>query len=101
MLELLKSADYNPSTISWVDVDNMEFRVNDTHKLGQMWGEEKENPTMNFDKLSRAIRFYYKKKVFQPVTNKRLIYKFGDAVKAEVRDALLSSDLPAMTATAP
>ena len=82
MLDLLEDPCHNPSTICWSDRDTMEFRVNDTHKLGRLWGREKENPTMNFDKLSRAIRFYYRKKVFEPVTNKRLIYKFGDQVKA-------------------
>ena len=85
MLDLLQSPQHNPSVVTWHNIENMEFRVNDSTKLGAFWGKEKDNETMNFDKLSRAIRFYYKKNVFQPVANKRLIYKFGAHVKDSVR----------------
>ena len=89
ILDLLDDEVYNPSTISWIDQDSMEFKVNNTQKLGILWGREKDNPTMNFDKLSRAIRFYYGKNVFQPVTNKRLIYKFGETVRSNVKQRLI------------
>ena len=85
MLDLLQSPEYNPSVVTWHNLDNMEFRVNDSTRLGGLWGVEKDNNTMNFDKLSRAIRFYYKKKVFQSVANKRLIYKFGPSVSTSVK----------------
>jgi len=92
MLDLLQDRKTNPSIVAWVNKESMEFRVNDSNHLGHLWGVEKENPTMNFDKLSRAIRFYYKKNVFQPVANKRLIYKFGDQVRDSIMNELRKSN---------
>merc|ERR1719229_547335 len=37
----------------------------------------KGNTKMNYEKLSRAIRYYYKCKIFAIVEGKRLVYKFG------------------------
>ena len=91
MLDLLVDEEHNPATVTWVDKDSMIFKVTNTKVLGALWGEEKKNPTMDFDKLSRAIRFYYGKNVFQPVTNKRLNYKFGESVRSSVRQWLVKS----------
>ena len=88
MLDMLQDHETNPSIVSWVDRDSMEFRINDSKQLASLWGIEKENSTMDYDKLSRAIRSHYKKNVFQPVSSKKLIYKFGDSVGDSVRSAI-------------
>ena len=42
-----------------------------------MWGIRKRKPHMNYDKLSRAIRYYYDKKIMHKVHGKRYVYKFN------------------------
>lgn len=42
-----------------------------------MWGVRKRKPHMNYDKLSRAIRYYYDKKIMHKVHGKRYVYKFN------------------------
>lgn len=42
-----------------------------------LWGIRKRKPSMNYDKLSRAIRYYYDKKIMHKVHGKRYVYKFN------------------------
>ena len=37
----------------------------------------KKNPAMNYEKLSRAMRYYYRNKEIEMVKGERLTYKFG------------------------
>ena len=45
--------------------------------MSTLWGLRKRKPTMNYDKLSRAIRYYYDKKIMHKVHGKRYVYKFN------------------------
>jgi len=45
--------------------------------VAKLWGSKKDNIDMNYEKLSRAMRYYYKSQVLLPVYGKRLVYKFG------------------------
>uniref|UniRef100_A0A183G2D6 ETS domain-containing protein n=1 Tax=Heligmosomoides polygyrus TaxID=6339 RepID=A0A183G2D6_HELPZ len=42
----------------------------------QKWGERKSKPNMNYDKMSRALRYYYDKNIMCKVHGKRYAYKF-------------------------
>ncbi|CAG2065876.1 unnamed protein product [Timema podura] len=57
------------------------FRFVHSEGVAKLWGTIKENPRMNYEKLSRAMRYYYKSKVLQPVLGRRLVYKFGPTAK--------------------
>ena len=53
------------------------FKIEDSEKLAQLWGECKNCPTMNYDKLSRSIRQYYKNGIIhKTATSQRLVYQF-------------------------
>ena len=41
-----------------------------------MWGKKKNKPTMNYEKLSRGLRYYYGKNVIEKVHGKRYVYQF-------------------------
>jgi hypothetical protein len=36
----------------------------------------KNRPAMNYDKLSRSLRYYYEKGIMQKVAGERYVYKF-------------------------
>ncbi|XP_034039506.1 ETS domain-containing transcription factor ERF-like [Thalassophryne amazonica] len=54
-----------------------EFIIRDPEKLAQLWGERKGKPHMNYDKLSRALRYYYNKRILHKTKGKRFTYKFN------------------------
>ena len=57
LLELLTDKDYI-EIIHWVG-DDGEFKLNSPEIVAQLWGQRKNKPTMNYEKLSRALRYYY------------------------------------------
>lgn len=45
--------------------------------MARLWGVRKNRPAMNYDKLSRSIRQYYKKGIIRkPDISQRLVYQF-------------------------
>ena len=61
--------------ISW-EGSNGEFKLLDPDEVARKWGERKSKPNMNYDKLSRALRYYYDKNIMTKVHGKRYAYKF-------------------------
>jgi hypothetical protein len=53
-----------------------EFKLVDPDEVARRWGERKSKPNMNYDKLSRALRYYYDKNIMTKVHGKRYAYKF-------------------------
>lgn len=74
LLELL-SDNSNASCITWEGA-NGEFKLTDPDEVARRWGERKSKPNMNYDKLSRALRYYYDKNIMSKVHGKRYAYKF-------------------------
>uniref|UniRef100_A0A3B3T696 Si:ch211-265g22.4 n=1 Tax=Paramormyrops kingsleyae TaxID=1676925 RepID=A0A3B3T696_9TELE len=54
-----------------------EFVIRDPERLARLWGERKGKPHMNYDKLSRALRYYYNKSILHKTKGKRFTYKFN------------------------
>ncbi|XP_025114924.1 transcriptional regulator ERG-like isoform X2 [Pomacea canaliculata] len=74
LLELL-SDSANAGCITW-EGTNGEFKLVDPDEVARRWGERKSKPNMNYDKLSRALRYYYDKNIMTKVHGKRYAYKF-------------------------
>ncbi|XP_029307862.1 ETS translocation variant 5-like isoform X2 [Cottoperca gobio] len=55
---------------------NMEFKLIDPEEVARLWGLQKNRPAMNYDKLSRSLRYYYEKGIMQKVAGERYVYKF-------------------------
>ncbi|KAF2900461.1 hypothetical protein ILUMI_05726 [Ignelater luminosus] len=74
---LLLDAKTCPSLIKWDNYNEGTFKFVESEKVAKLWGDRKKNDKMNYEKLSRAMRYYYKSEVLLPVPGKRLVYKFG------------------------
>ncbi len=59
LLELLKNSMYSPAFIKWENREQGIFRVVNSTQVAALWGKRKNNPRMNFEKLSRALRFVF------------------------------------------
>lgn len=74
LLELLTDAD-SREWIQWVGTEG-EFKLINPEQVAQLWGQRKNKPTMNYEKLSRALRYYYDGDMIAKVHGKRFVYKF-------------------------
>ncbi|PBC28166.1 ETSous factor [Apis cerana cerana] len=79
--DLLRNRETCPSLICWEDYSQAKFRFVKSDEVAKRWGSRKGNTKMTYEKLSRAMRYYYKSKIFQPVLGKRLVYQFGPNAK--------------------
>jgi len=46
-------------------------------QVARRWGVQKNRPAMNYDKLSRSLRYYYEKGIMQKVAGERYVYRFA------------------------
>ncbi|CAC5362736.1 EHF [Mytilus coruscus] len=76
LLCLLTNLKFNTSHIKWTNRSAGEFKILKSKEIARMWGEMKNNNGMTYEKMSRAMRNYYKDKILTPVPQ-RLVYKFG------------------------
>ena len=74
LLELLLAPDHG-SIIQWTG-SSYEFCIVNPGALANLWGTHRNKPRMTYEKLSRALRYYYSKGIMEKVPGKRLTYKF-------------------------
>ncbi|XP_007893578.1 ETS homologous factor isoform X4 [Callorhinchus milii] len=77
ILNILQNPDVNPGLLKWEDRTEGTFRFLKSDSVAQLWGQKKNNSTMTYEKLSRAMRYYYKKGILERMDGRRLVYKFG------------------------
>ncbi|XP_064030179.1 ETS translocation variant 4 isoform X2 [Pogoniulus pusillus] len=56
----------NSHFIAWTG-RGMEFKLIEPEEVARLWGIQKNRPAMNYDKLSRSLRYYYEKGIMQKV----------------------------------
>lgn len=75
--ELLETPQKHGTAIRWIDRRSGIFKIEDSVRVARLWGQRKNRPAMNYDKLSRSIRQYYKKGIMQKTErSQRLVYQF-------------------------
>ncbi|XP_063372250.1 DNA-binding protein Ets97D [Cydia amplana] len=74
LLELLTSAEHL-DVIRWHGTEG-EFKLLEPERVARLWGARKHKPAMNYEKLSRALRYYYDGDMIAKVAGKRFVYKF-------------------------
>lgn len=62
--------------IIWKDKGRGIFKITDPHRLAALWGKQKNHLNMNFDKMSRALRYYYRVRILQKEPGERHCYRF-------------------------
>ncbi|XP_042198198.1 ETS domain-containing transcription factor ERF-like [Callorhinchus milii] len=75
ILDLLQREEYR-EVICWQG-EYGQFVIIDPEKVARLWGQRKGKKHMNYDKLSRALRYYYNKQILQKTKGKRFTYKFN------------------------
>ncbi|KAM6946731.1 ETS-related transcription factor Elf-3 isoform 1-T1 [Lycodopsis pacificus] len=75
--DILIHPERNQGLMKWEDHREGVFKFLKSEAVAQMWGQKKKNSSMTYEKLSRAMRYYYKREILERVDGRRLVYKFG------------------------
>ncbi|XP_029358056.1 ETS-related transcription factor Elf-3 isoform X2 [Echeneis naucrates] len=75
--DILIHPEKNQGLMKWEDRREGIFKFLKSEAVAQMWGQKKKNSSMTYEKLSRAMRYYYKREILERVDGRRLVYKFG------------------------
>ncbi|NXH48569.1 ETV7 factor, partial [Dicaeum eximium] len=73
--QLLSDRRYEPY-IRWEDRDAKVFRVVNPNGLAQLWGNHKNRMNMTYEKMSRALRHYYKLNIIKKEPGQKLLFRF-------------------------
>ncbi|XP_066494919.1 sulfotransferase 2B1-like [Tiliqua scincoides] len=91
LLEAFLSGDVNygswfTHTKGWLE---MKGRANffiityeELQKVARRWGQRKNKPRMTYEKLSRGLRYYYRKNIIHKSSGQRFVYRFVRDVRS-------------------
>ena len=74
LLDLLADQKFK-DMISWTG-NAWEFKFTQPERVAYLWGKCKSRPRMTYEKLSRGLRYYYRKKIMKKTAGKRYVYEF-------------------------
>ena len=78
LIEFILNMLSNPwfcSIMSWEGMDG-QFTIIRPEQAAQLWGERNGRRNMTYQKFSRALRYYYHKKVLTKIRGQKYTYKF-------------------------
>ncbi|XP_017454285.1 ETS-related transcription factor Elf-3 isoform X2 [Rattus norvegicus] len=75
--DILIHPELNEGLMKWENRHEGVFKFLRSEAVAQLWGQKKKNSNMTYEKLSRAMRYYYKREILERVDGRRLVYKFG------------------------
>ncbi|XP_007483846.1 transcription factor ETV7 isoform X2 [Monodelphis domestica] len=85
--QLLSDSKYEPY-IKWEDKDSKVFRVVDPNGLARLWGNHKNRANMTYEKMSRALRHYYKLNIIKKEPGQKLLFRFLKTPDEIVKDKI-------------
>lgn len=62
-------------------------------KVARRWGRQKNRPAMNYDKLSRSLRYYYEKGIMQKVAGKLFDDRYELVIQIRVISDILQANV--------
>ncbi|XP_069982026.1 protein bric-a-brac 1, partial [Penaeus vannamei] len=92
LLDLLHNPRYSPIYIRWLDRPAGIFRIMESDMVAQLWGMARKNNNMNYEKMSRGMRTYYKRGILFHIDGTKLIYKFNTS-EPEIQQRMRYYDL--------
>lgn len=84
LLSLL--VDRDQKCIKWTGND-WEFYLADREEVARLWGVTKRRPRMSYEKMSRALRFYYSEGIISKC-QQRFTYRFSDKLDQCIYSAM-------------
>ncbi|XP_059618133.1 ets DNA-binding protein pokkuri [Phlebotomus argentipes] len=90
------------SYIAWKCRDTGVFKIVDPAGLAKLWGIQKNHLSMNYDKMSRALRYYYRVNILRKVQGERHCYQFlrNPSELKNIKNISLLRQAPTTTSTA-
>ncbi|KAM4609773.1 transcription factor ETV7 isoform 3-T3 [Polymixia lowei] len=73
--QLLCDSHYQ-AYIRWEDPEGLVFKVVDPNGLARLWGNHKSRANMTYEKMSRALRHYYKLNIIKKEPGQKLLFRF-------------------------
>lgn len=95
--ELLDKGEEN--CVSWVSKEEGTFKFVDSKLAAKLWGQRKNKRNMTYEKLSRALRYYYDRRIMFHEEGQKLIYRFGEVVMKNRRPSTEESSSPIVNET--
>ena len=84
LLKVIKKPKYS-YMVSWENQKDGLFRFHDPAAFAALWGRHRNRPSMTYDKVARALRYYYKRDILEQVGG-RLTYKFSKRLQKQFMD---------------
>lgn len=89
--DILIHPELNEGLMKWENRQEGVFKFLRSEAVAQLWGQKKKNNSMTYEKLSRAMRYYYKREILERVDGRRLVYKFGKNSSGWKEDEVLGN----------
>lgn len=73
----------NDPCVSWISREEGTFKFVDSKQAARLWGQRKNKRNMTYEKMSRALRYYYDRQIMFHDEGQKLMYRFGDGARED------------------